>query len=235
LLGVALVTLSVILYALTANKTSKFEKKIFFFNKFIKMFKIQDIPKYLHNSDFYLNLDPLDEEFEIPEQYYKEDENINSFEYWIKLFNIYEFFGIHEIPVHVKKYQHQNVKQVANYLLSNKEHANNSCKIEDLLSTYKYIPGNSVYGLDLNGFNLFVYLSEKCILITKLNLEIKMKIETIKSYFSDKNFINLVKENKYCSYKFKSNGKIYLIEYKNKLMRIKIIGTKEEYIFEYNY
>uniref|UniRef100_A0A6C0AEV3 Uncharacterized protein n=1 Tax=viral metagenome TaxID=1070528 RepID=A0A6C0AEV3_9ZZZZ len=196
----------------------------------------KNIPKYLHNSEFYLNLDPLDEEFEIPEKYFKKDENINSFEDCVQLFNIYEFFGVSEIPEHIERYQDENIKEVVNYLLKNKQYINNLSKFDNLLSIYKYIPGYSVYGLDLNGVNLFLYLSKYYIRITILDLAIKMKIETIEHIFT-RDILKSIKNNEPCKYGFFINCRKYKIEYKDKFIKIIIqqkLYIKIEYKFEYN-
>lgn len=51
----------------------------------------KDIPEYLHNSEFYLNLDPLGEEFDIP--FDIPEEIINNMEDFDEMYKIINFFG----------------------------------------------------------------------------------------------------------------------------------------------
>lgn len=61
----------------------------------IKMLSISknNIPEYLHSSNFYNNLDDENDYIDIPKTCFKEDETINNFKDFKRLFHVYKYFG----------------------------------------------------------------------------------------------------------------------------------------------
>uniref|UniRef100_A0A6C0ADR6 Uncharacterized protein n=1 Tax=viral metagenome TaxID=1070528 RepID=A0A6C0ADR6_9ZZZZ len=71
--------------------------------------KYKDIPEYLHNSEFYLNLDPSGEEFDIP--FDIPEEIINNIEDFNKMYKIINFFGA-KYPDIMKNYWVNNLLEI---------------------------------------------------------------------------------------------------------------------------
>jgi len=75
--------------------------------------KKEKIPKYLHKSNFYENLN--DEEIvDVPVGFYKKDDTINNFDDFIQLFNIFKFF-ICKFSSSFKKFYILQSKQILEY------------------------------------------------------------------------------------------------------------------------
>lgn len=73
-----------------------------------------NIPKYLHHSSFYYNLDDQEGNIDIPENCYKEDETINNFEDFKRLFHVYNYF-LCEFSESFVRYYIMLSRQVFNY------------------------------------------------------------------------------------------------------------------------
>ena len=70
-----------------------------------------EIPFYLHNSDFYKMLDSNDS-FEIPKHFFEEILVINTYDDLVKYLVIFNFWGLEKLPFEVYEYIYTNKKHI---------------------------------------------------------------------------------------------------------------------------
>lgn len=107
--------------------------------------KKYQIPKYLHNSNLYKNLDDDEDSFEIPKKNFKKDEIINDLSDFNKLIDCICYFD-GKFPKTVKKYYYKNSIEIINhYLISGR---NINYETEGL---FKYL-----FNLEIKSFEQFI-------------------------------------------------------------------------------
>uniref|UniRef100_A0A6C0ADU0 Uncharacterized protein n=1 Tax=viral metagenome TaxID=1070528 RepID=A0A6C0ADU0_9ZZZZ len=185
----------------------------------------KDIPEYLHASEFYLNLDPLGEEFDIP--FDIPEEIINDMEDFNKFYKIINFFGA-KYPDFMKNYWVNNsLEIIKEYLDISSENKNmfeefiffEINNFEQFESVYKIIkfynfspPDNYIqYGLK----NKDEYIkNNKNILSEELKYTSIIKIE---SSIINTGFLNVFEIKVYLNGNilFRENSDFFFFKYRN--------------------
>lgn len=165
--------------------------------------KRENIPKYLHKSNFYENLN--DEDIvDVPVGFYKKDDTINNFEDFIQLFNIFKFF-ICKFSSSFKKFYILESKQILEYFSG----MYSEIEVQDMLTQFSYLkiknPNQfiSTYKI-INMYNLKDILSfseyynknklkiiDKCNILSEQDILNDLKHKIIITPFIKKGFFNI--------------------------------------------
>uniref|UniRef100_A0A6C0AEV0 Uncharacterized protein n=1 Tax=viral metagenome TaxID=1070528 RepID=A0A6C0AEV0_9ZZZZ len=187
--------------------------------------KYKDIPEYLRASEFYLNLDPLGAEFDIP--FDIPEEIINNMEDFTKMYKIINFFGA-KYPDLMKSYWVNNsfeiMKKYLDFSSENREmfeqfisyEINNFQQFESiykLIGFYNFFPSDNYVEYGLKNKNEYIgkntnSLSEE--LKNTNQIEIKWEIH-----------YNLRYSNLYFYIYFKSNGFLFSKKIEERFISLK--------------
>ena len=69
------------------------------------------IANYLHNTHVY-NMIETNDSFEIPQEYYKETININTYDDFISYIIIFDYWGLDKLPIEFYKYVFNNKRDI---------------------------------------------------------------------------------------------------------------------------
>lgn len=171
--------------------------------------KKSDIPKYLHQSQFYLNLSEDDDEINIPK--FKESTEIKNMHDFNKLFKTISFFNLEISKSMYKYFKNNSLEVVKYYLINTKKYEKNRYSLE-LNDLFKNIIEKKI-----ENFDQFISYS---IIIKNYNIQsqknyseygLKYKYKFLGEYFEiyqDK--LNKVEEQDY-EENFNLKNYIYLL------------------------
>uniref|UniRef100_A0A6C0AEN7 Uncharacterized protein n=1 Tax=viral metagenome TaxID=1070528 RepID=A0A6C0AEN7_9ZZZZ len=119
--------------------------------------KYKDIPYFLHNSEFYLNLDPLGEDFDIP--FDIPEEIINNMKEFNKIYRTINFFGA-KYSDFMKNYWLNNsseiMKEYFDFTPENQEMFKQLISVNKIIKFYHLIPSDNYIQYGLKNKNEYI-------------------------------------------------------------------------------